>query len=221
MNIYQKLIEVRKTVPYLQKESEGSQYKYVGSSQVLAAVRKKMDDLGLLLVTRIIDHNVMHETVENVDKYNKVKKTTTYFTELTLEFTWINAENPEETIVIPFYSQGVDIAGEKGVGKGLTYGEKTFLLKQFNIATDQDDPDAFQERAETYSKDIATNEQIMVFQNKAQEYCTLKGQGTPEEIYKSFKIDFDKVTSKEITTHIRKLDGAIAKAIKEAVNETN
>ena len=32
----------------------------------------------------------------------------------------------------------VDIAGEKGVGKALTYGKKYFLLKFFNIATDKD-----------------------------------------------------------------------------------
>jgi len=30
MNIYQKLLEVRKTVPYLQKTASGAQYKYTG-----------------------------------------------------------------------------------------------------------------------------------------------------------------------------------------------
>src|SRR5690606_718857 len=114
MNIYQKLLEVRKVVPYLQKEKSGHQYEYVGSSQVLAAVRKKMDDVGLLLTVKIVGHHVTSDTVENQDKYGNTKRTTTYFTELDLEFTWINVDNPEETIVIPFYGQGVDIAGEKG-----------------------------------------------------------------------------------------------------------
>ena len=40
-----------------------------------------------------------------------------------------------------FYGQGVDISGEKGVGKALTYAEKYFLLKFFNIPTDEADPD--------------------------------------------------------------------------------
>jgi hypothetical protein len=48
LNIYQKLVEVRKSVPYLKKEAEGKQYNYTGSSQVLASVRNKMDELGLL-----------------------------------------------------------------------------------------------------------------------------------------------------------------------------
>ncbi|MNP04955.1 ERF superfamily protein [compost metagenome] len=51
-------------------------------------------------------------------------------------------------IECPWYSQGVDIAGEKGVGKALTYGEKYFILKFFNIPTDKDDPDTFQKKYE-------------------------------------------------------------------------
>ena len=140
MNIYQKLIEVRKAVPYLQKENSGNQYKYVSSSQTLSSLRAKLDEYGLLLIPKVISTNVLKETVEKSDG----KKTTTYFTELTMQFTWVNAEKPEEIIACSWYGQGVDIAGEKGVGKALTYAEKYFMLKFFNIATDKDDPDSFQ-----------------------------------------------------------------------------
>lgn len=136
MNIYQKLIEVRKTVPYLQKESKGFQYKYTASSQVLAAVRAKMDELWLLLIPEVLDHNV------TAAKDSKGR--TNYFTELDMRMTWVNAENPEERIQVTWYAQGLDLEGEKGVGKAMTYGEKYFLLKFFNIATDKDDPDSFQ-----------------------------------------------------------------------------
>ncbi|MDN4069976.1 ERF family protein [Paenibacillus vini] len=147
LNIYQKLLEVRKSVDYLKKEATSSQYKYTGSAQVLASVRDKINEMGLLLVPKIMDKNLMTETIEYVDK-ERPKKTTTYFTELTLLMTWVNAENPSETVECPWYSQGVDIAGEKGVGKALTYGEKYFILKFFNIPTDNDDPDAFQKKHE-------------------------------------------------------------------------
>lgn len=142
MNIYQKLIEVRKIVPYLQKESKGHQYNYVGSSQVLASVRQKMDELNLLLIPRVVGHQVA--TTEKTN--SKGSTTSEYFTELDMEYTWVNAEDPNETITVPWYGQGIDTAGEKGVGKAMTYAEKYFLLKQFNIATDQDDPDSFQDR---------------------------------------------------------------------------
>lgn len=147
LNIYQKLLEVRKSVSYLKKEAESNQYKYTGSAQVLASVRDKINEMGLILVPRIIDKNLLAETVEFVEK-EKPKKTTTYFTELTLSMTWVNTDDPSETVVCPWYSQGVDIAGEKGVGKALTYGEKYFILKFFNIPTDKDDPDTFQQKHE-------------------------------------------------------------------------
>lgn len=149
MNIYQKLIEVRKVVPYLQKEATGAQYKYVGSSQVLGNVKSKMDEMQLLLVPRITGHKLLESAIEYKDTNGNVtKRTTTYFTEIDMTMTWINAEKPDETIECSWYGQGVDIAGEKGLGKALTYGEKYFMLKFFNIATDKDDPDSFQKKYE-------------------------------------------------------------------------
>lgn len=146
MNIYQKLIEVRKEVPYIQKADQGSQYSYTGSSRVLAAVTAKMNELGLLLVPAVIGHTLIPSLpIEVKDSSGNVtKRTITYFTELEMTMTWINAEKPDEQIISPWYGQGVDIAGEKGVGKALTYAEKYFMLKFFNIPTDKDDPDAFQ-----------------------------------------------------------------------------
>lgn len=137
MNIYQKMIEVRKTVPYLQKESKGYQFNYTGSSQVLGNLKNKMDELGLLLIPRVLSKEVgEHETKGGGKEY---------FTELNMEFTWVNAEKPEETITCTWYGQGLD-NGEKGVGKAMTYAEKYFMLKFFNIATDKDDPDSFQKK---------------------------------------------------------------------------
>lgn len=144
MNIYQKLIEVRKEVQYLKKENQGHQYNYVSSSQVLASLKKKMDSLNLLLIPEVTGTNVREDMVESQDKFSNPKHTTTYFTELTMKYTWVNADDPAETIVCTWYGQGVDIAGEKGVGKAMTYAEKYFMLKFFNIPTDKDDPDAFQ-----------------------------------------------------------------------------
>jgi hypothetical protein len=145
MNIHQKLIEVRKSAPYLQKANKGAQYNYVSSSQTLSALKDKMDELGLLLVPRVIGKEVRENT--------NSKGAQVYFTELLMEYTWINAEDPNETITCPWYGQGVDIAGEKGVGKALTYAEKYFMLKFFNIPTDKDDPDAHQKKQEDNGAD--------------------------------------------------------------------
>lgn len=143
LNLWQKLIEVRKLVTYLQKENSSTQFKYVSNSQVLLALRAKMDELGLLLVPSVTGHNVRESSIDfpSNDGTYTAKRTTTYFTEMDMSYTWVNAENPSERETAPWYAQGVDIAGEKGVGKAATYGEKYFLLKFFNIPTDLDDPD--------------------------------------------------------------------------------
>lgn len=152
MNIYEKLIEVRKSVPYLQKEAKGYQYMYNPSSQVLAAVRDKMDELKLLLIPEILSHAVTTSAT--------AKGNTNYFTELDMKMTWVNADEPEERIPVLWYAQGMDTEGEKGCGKAETYAEKYFLLKFFNIATDKDDPDSFEskpaKRSKTTEQPVAT-----------------------------------------------------------------
>ena len=135
MNIYQKLIEVRKAIPFLKKDKEGYQFKFVSSSQTLGALREAMDANNLLLIPRVMSERVLgHETKKGDHQY---------FTVLGMEFTWVNAEVPEETIVCSWTGQGLD-DGEKGVGKALTYAEKYFMLKFFNVPTDKDDPDDHQ-----------------------------------------------------------------------------
>jgi len=142
LNIYEKLVEVRKSVPYLQKGESGPQFKYVSSSQTLAAVRQAMDEQNLLLIPKITNKQV---TIMDRGE----DKASAVFTELNLEYTWLDASDPSQMVICPFYGQGIDIAGEKGVGKALTYAEKYFLLKFFNIATDKDDPDRFQQKTAT------------------------------------------------------------------------
>lgn len=133
MTIYQKLLEVRKSVKYLQTKNQGYQFKYVSSSQTLGALRKEMDNQGLILVPKILK--------KNVQEHKTAKGTLEFFTELEMEFVWVDSADPTQTVTCPWYGQGID-TGEKGVGKALTYAEKYFLLKFFNIATDLDDPDA-------------------------------------------------------------------------------
>ena len=136
MNIYQKLIEVRKSCEYLKKDNKGYQFDFVSSSQTLGTLRAAMDTQQLLLVPKVTAHETRDHTTKKGDHE--------YFTIATMSFTWINAENPEEQIECPWLGQGLD-NGEKGVGKAMTYAEKYFLLKFFNIATDKDDPDSHQQ----------------------------------------------------------------------------
>jgi hypothetical protein len=140
-NIYQKLVEVRKSVGgHLKKENEGAQYNYVSSAQVLMKVRGAMNKQSLLVIPNVktclsVDRQVSGKSGIRLERV----------TTMELEYIVVNAENPKEQIVVPWVAEGID-SGEKGIGKALTYGEKYFYLKLFGIATDsKDDPDAHQE----------------------------------------------------------------------------
>lgn len=150
-SVYEKLLEVRKSIPYLQKVADGFQYKYNSSSQVLGSVRAKIDELGLLLIPNIKEGT--HTDILR-GKNAKGNETVDILTELKMTFTWLNVENPSDTLTCEWYGQGVDTSGEKGVGKALTYSEKYFMLKFFNIATDKDDPDSFQDKITPNDKNI-------------------------------------------------------------------
>ena len=172
LNVYQRLAEVRKTVPYLKKEQQGKQYNYVGSSDVLGSLHTKINEVGLMLVPEVVGHHLT--TFERTNA--KGTPSNEYFTELDMTMTWVNIDDPSDTVKVSWYSQGVDLAGEKGVGKALTYGEKYFLLKFFNIATDKDDPDTFQDKIES-KKPIAkiSRDQSKELFDLAEEYAELRG----------------------------------------------
>lgn len=172
MNVYQRLAEVRKAVPYLKKEQKGSQYQYVGSADVLGALHEKINEVGLVLIPEIVEHKVT--IFERINSKGNVSNE--YLTELDMTMTWVNIDEPKDKISVKWYAQGIDLAGEKGVGKALTYGEKYYLLKVFNIATDKDDPDAFQEKVDAKKPTAKiTEEQIAGLNVLAAEYAALRG----------------------------------------------
>lgn len=220
MNIYQKLIEVRKVVPYLQKENKGYQFNYVSSSQVLASLKQKMDEVGLLLIPSVTSSRVATDIYEKQDNKGNIKRTVDYFTELEIDFTWVNAENPEEQIKCHWYGQGVDTAGEKGVGKALTYAEKYFMLKSFNIPTDKDDPDSFQEKQdkpdkpEPQRRKVAEGPPELITTAQAKRLFAIAGGNENAKIVKGVLLKYKYYK----TDQIKKADyDAICKEIEDAV----
>ena len=161
MNLYKKLLEVRKGVDYLQRSSEGEKFSYVSSGDVLSSVRDKLNEMGIILEPHVVDKKV-----------SIAEKTGRIFTQLDMMFVWVNVDQPEEKVEVPFYSQGVDFQ-ERGVGKALTYAEKYFILKYFNIPTDEVDPDAYQR--EKLDNKMITTAQANEIYRYCEKLATLRG----------------------------------------------
>lgn len=135
LNIYEKLLEIQKEVKNFEKKevNQTDRYKYVGSEIVVTTIREKMNELGLLLIPEITNAAVLEGTTKS--------GTTRFFSGISMTMTWVNVDKLDEKVICKWYAQGVDLAGEKGVGKALTYAEKYFMLKFFHIPTSKDDPD--------------------------------------------------------------------------------
>lgn len=138
--IFKKLLEIKKEVPYLKKDKKGFNYTYVTPTQVCATINPLLIKQGLFLQTSIIDSKSYEVAVPTKNDPHKKE----WKFDLDIVFSWIDVETGER-VDIPWKSSGCN-GEDKGLGSALTYAERYFLLKQFNIPTDNDDPDAFQNK---------------------------------------------------------------------------
>lgn len=193
-NLYQKLGEVRKKTSYLQKAKKGFNYNYVSSSQVLESLNDSINEEGLILVPEI-EKQVIDAIIDSKGK-------TQYRTTLDMTFTWVNIDNPSETLKIKWNGQGFDDF-EKGIGKALTYAEKYFLLKFFNIATDKDDPDEVANKKldkQEKEKEISIPTPALTFDFIKKELEVAKSYDELMKIYSKFKhqLIIDKILNQSV-----------------------
>ena len=140
LNIHQKLVEIKKNIKGFSKDTKSYGFDYVSGSQILRATKDKMDELGVLLIPKV-DYDTLHwEKHEYTTKKGEQKMD--FIITMKMTYTWVNAENPTDTIEIDWVCIGQqtdDIA--KAVGTAMTYNERYFLLKFLGLPTDEDDAD--------------------------------------------------------------------------------
>lgn len=138
MNIHQKLVEVRKSIGGFHKDSKSYGYSYVSGAQVLSKIQDKMNELGVLLIPSIQEQNFEKHEYVNA----KGKSCLDFLVYGAMTYKWVNADKPEDFIEVPFFYTGAQDDISKAFGSGLTYSERYFIIKFFNLPTDADDPDA-------------------------------------------------------------------------------
>jgi hypothetical protein len=144
-----KLLELQQSVRGLLPDSTGGtgNYRYVSGAKLLGVVRPKMDELGLLLKSEILEVvNTRTDYTVGRDARPKAEMHTC----LRMRFTWIDTESGERE-VCEWAANGQN-DWDKGAGSAMTYGERYFLMKFFHIPTDEDDVDARQGDAQEGDK---------------------------------------------------------------------
>lgn len=169
LNIYQKLAKIRKAVEVVQRNKSGYGYKYVTDTELLAKITSGMDKYGVSLIPRTLQGSSKVEpfTYKKTKREKQKDGTYTTYEEIVneiithgdMQYVWVNNDNPEEEIVVDWTYVGQQADASQSFGSGLTYSMRYFLLKYFNVATPEDDPDNWRskqrEAAEAEDKALA------------------------------------------------------------------
>ena len=152
MNIYEKLAKIRKSVEVIKRDTKAYGYYYTKEESILAKITVHMDKLGLSLIPGIVPGT----TSVSPYCYKKTKSTpkgeiyeenvNEVLVAADMVWTWVDNENPDERIVVPWTMVGQQSDASQSFGSGLTYSSRYFLLKYFNISTSNDDPDKFRSK---------------------------------------------------------------------------
>lgn len=165
LNIYEKLAKIRKPVEVLRKNKSGYGYKYVTEDVILSKITGLMGKLGVSLVPNIIRGTTAVEPYS----YSKTKSTkdgkiyeervNEILVHCDMEWHWVNNKNPDDRVIVPWSMVGQQSDASQAFGSGLSYASRYFMLKYFNVATSDDDPDnwrsAQKEAENAENKEIA------------------------------------------------------------------
>ena len=211
LNIQQKLVEVRKSIHGFNKDTKGFGFEYVSGSQILRAIKGKMDELGVLLIPRV-DYDTLHwEKHEYTTK--KGEKKLDFIITMKMKYTWVNAEDPQDKIEIDWICIGQqtdDIA--KAVGTAMTYNERYFLLKFLGLPTDEDDADF---NKEAYYNKNNNKTHTLNIENKWTNKDTNTKILSEAQINRLYKIAYSKGILREV------VDEQVLKKMKKKVAELN
>lgn len=169
LNLYQKLAKIRAISDVAQKDKKGFNYRYTDITQILAKVTAGMKKYNVSLIPSIVPGTASIQ--QNVIENTKFTKTGEQYLQHTTEmlfcaemvFKWVNDDNPDEYICIPWFATASMSDASQSLGSSLTYTLRQFLTSYFQIAQSDNDVDAYrskQKEAEA-SEDKAIAEGII------------------------------------------------------------
>ena len=152
LNLYQKLAKIRAVSDVVVKDKRGYNYTYADITAILANVTAGMKRYGVSLIPSVVpgtftvDQNVTVNT--KFDKTGKPydQKVTEMLTRAEMLFTWVNDDNPEEKISVPWVIVGLQGDPSQAFGSSLTYCTRYFLTEYFQIAQPDTDVDAYRSK---------------------------------------------------------------------------
>ena len=169
LSLIKKLAKIRNISDVAQKNKQGDGYTYTDITEILANVTAGMKKYGVSLLPSIVPGTSKIEQVTTVntktDKQGRTydKRDTEMLFSADMVYKWVNDDNPEEFIEIPWAVVGAQSDPSQSLGSGLTYCSRYFLTNYFQIAQSDLDVDAYRskQKAAEASEDKAIAEAII------------------------------------------------------------
>jgi hypothetical protein len=204
LNLYQKIADVKANIDGFTKDTKGYNFSYVSGSQILHRIRTKMIEHNLLLVPNTTNEQWTTLSYKNKKGHEVID----FVVEMDLNYKWINADKPEEQLDISYHAFGQQSDISQAHGTALTYAERYFLMKFFNIPTDEDDADA-REKQDKYSKVDPKN--IKTLEDEIEMFSQLMQSNgkdvPPDKVKAQLNIkDVNQLSNNQIATMISTLD---------------
>lgn len=162
------------------KDKAGYNYTYVGIDSILARVSTGMKQQGLSLIPSIIPGTLRvepHEFIKTkTDKNTKEvydSKEMEMVVSADMNFRWVNDDNPEEYIDVPWVITGSQEDPSQALGSALTYCSRYFMLNYFQIAQPDNDVDRYrskQREAEEAENKAIVEEIIKTIDEMSKDY---------------------------------------------------
>lgn len=158
LNIHQKILKIANAAGVLRKSKKSFNYSYVPEEEIQALVTAGMQKYGVMLYQQVVP-GTLKTTFYTYQKYDKKAECNVPVNEVIVTadtiYTWVNADDPREVIIIPWILIGQMADASQAFGAGETYCNRYFLMKSLQLATTESDPDDYrakQKGAEDYDE---------------------------------------------------------------------
>lgn len=153
MNLWQKLAKVRDIADVVAKNKAGYGYKYVSEDEILSKVKAGLSKYHISIYPEL-DQDSFDVYDRQFVKKKFDKATQSWIDDPQLEWCVrgnmnmriVNDDRPEEQERIPWVLVGSQADDAQAFGSALTYSNRYFFMKFFNIATPDADPDEWKRK---------------------------------------------------------------------------
>ena len=170
LNLTQKLAKIRALADVAIRDKRGFNYSYADITQILAGVKTGMKKYGVSLIPTVTPGTSRVSQIVTVNsKFTKTgepyeQKVSEMLYQADMVFRWVNDENPEEGIDVPWVVTGLQADPSQAFGSAMTYCTRYFMVSFFQIAqASAEDVDSYRSRQKEaeVSEDRAIAEELI------------------------------------------------------------